>query len=106
MLDLHGQRAVVTGAATGIGEAIAKRLAMAGATVIIADIDGSAAQAAAARVGGAAQWLCLDVTDPDAVEQSIGGILNENGGLQILINNAGVAGKATRPLRLWRALLQ
>lgn len=94
MFDLNGQRAVVTGAATGIGEAVAKRLAMAGATVIIADIDGAAAQAAAARVGGAAQWLCLNVTDPAAVERSIGGIVKENGGLQILVNNAGVAGKA------------
>lgn len=94
MFDLHGQRAVVTGAATGIGEAIAKRLAIAGATVIIADIDGAAAQAAAARVGGAAQWLCMNVSDPAAVERSIGGIVKEDGGLQILVNNAGVAGKA------------
>lgn len=94
MFDLHGQVALVTGAATGIGEAVAKRLDMAGATVIIADIDGAAAQAAAARVGRAAQWLCVDVTDPAAIKRSVEAILKENGDLQILVNNAGVAGKA------------
>lgn len=94
MFDLHGQMALVTGAATGIGEAVARRLVMAGAKVCIADIDGEAAEAAAARVGGAAQSLRLDVTDSAAVKRSIEAILEESGDLQILVNNAGIAGKA------------
>ncbi|HEV2134417.1 MAG TPA: SDR family NAD(P)-dependent oxidoreductase [Terracidiphilus sp.] len=94
MFDLQGQIALVTGAATGIGEAIAKRLADAGATVCIADIDGAAAKEAAARIGDRAQSLTMDVTDPAAVTHAIETILAKNGALDILINNAGLAGKA------------
>lgn len=94
MFDLQGQTALVTGAATGIGEAIAKRLADAGATVCIADIDGAAAEQAAARIGDRAQSLTLDVTDPAAVTHAIEATLAKNGALDILINNAGLAGKA------------
>lgn len=93
MSDLQGQVALVTGAATGIGEAIAKRLATAGATVCIGDIDSAAAQEAAARIG-AAQSLELDVTDPLAVNRAVDTILQTHKTIQILINNAGLAGKA------------
>lgn len=94
MFDLQGQIALVTGAATGIGEAIAKRFTEAGATVCIADVDGKAAEAAAARIGGGAQSLTLDVTNPAAVKHSIAAILEDHGDLHILVNNAGLAGKA------------
>jgi 2-dehydro-3-deoxy-L-rhamnonate dehydrogenase (NAD+) len=94
MFDLQGHIALVTGAATGIGEAVAKRLADAGATVCIADIDGAAAEQAAARIDDRAQSLTLDVTDPAAVTQAIEAILATNHALHILVNNAGLAGKA------------
>lgn len=94
MFDLQGQIALVTGAATGIGEAVAKRLADAGAMVCIADIDGAAAEQAAARIGEGAQSITLDVTDPSAVIQAIEAILAKNHALDILVNNAGLAGKA------------
>jgi NAD(P)-dependent dehydrogenase (short-subunit alcohol dehydrogenase family) len=94
MFDLNGHIALVTGAGTGIGEAIARRLTEAGAIVFIADIDGEAARAAAARIGGSAKWLPLDVTVPAAVAQAVDEIVKTNGYLQILVNNAGLAGKA------------
>jgi 3-oxoacyl-[acyl-carrier protein] reductase len=94
MFDLDGQFAVVTGAATGIGEAIAARLANAGANVCIADLDGTAASAAAERIGRGAQSLALDVTDAAAVERTIGALLERNPAIDILVNNAGLAGKA------------
>jgi NAD(P)-dependent dehydrogenase (short-subunit alcohol dehydrogenase family) len=94
MFDLEGQIALITGAATGIGEAVATRFANAGATVCIADIDGAAAEEAAARIGGRAQSLTLDVTDPVAVTNAVEAILEKNQKLEILVNNAGLAGKA------------
>lgn len=94
MFDLQEQIALVTGAATGIGEAVAKRLVAAGATVWIADIDRAAAEEAAARIGDRAQSLTLDVTDPAAVTQAVDTILAKNQALHILVNNAGLAGKA------------
>jgi 2-dehydro-3-deoxy-L-rhamnonate dehydrogenase (NAD+) len=94
MFDLDGQFAVVTGAATGIGEAIAARLVNAGATVCIADLDGAAAAAAAERIGRGAQSLALDVTDAAAVDKAIAGLVEHKRAIQVLVNNAGVAGRA------------
>jgi NAD(P)-dependent dehydrogenase (short-subunit alcohol dehydrogenase family) len=94
MFDLSGQFAVVTGAATGIGEAIAERLAVAGATVCIADIDGAAAASAAQRIGRGAQSIAVDITDSALVERAVASILEQNEAIDILVNNAGLAGKA------------
>ncbi len=94
MFDLSGQFAIITGAATGIGEAIALRLAFAGAKVCIADINGAAAASAAARIGHDAQSIAIDITDSASVSQAVATILEKNKAIDILVNNAGLAGKA------------
>ena len=85
MFELTGQTALVTGAATGIGEAIAQRLTAAGARVAVADIDLDEANAAAKRIGGGAFAVCLDVTRTEHATAAI-----ENGST-ILITLARVA---------------
>ncbi len=94
MFELTGQTALVTGAAAGIGEAIARRLAQAGARVAVADIDLDAANAAAARLWGGAFGLALDVTKADQAAAAIEKTIATTGSLEILVNNAGVAGRA------------
>lgn len=94
MFDLSGQFAIVTGAATGIGEGISDRLARAGATVCLVDIDGAEAAAAARRLGRGACSASLDVTDPVAVQRTVDQLLSEGKAIDILVNNAGLAGKA------------
>jgi 3-oxoacyl-[acyl-carrier protein] reductase len=94
MFELDGQTAIVTGAATGIGEVIAKRLVSAGAQVAVADIDSQAAEAAAGRIGKQAFPVRLDVTDPVSVQEAIDAVLARTRSLQIVVNNAGLAGKA------------
>ncbi len=94
MFELSGKFAVVTGAATGIGEAIAKRLADAGAKVCVVDIDRAEATAAASRIGNGSVSLALDITDAEAVKRSIDSLVAEHNAVDILVNNAGLAGKA------------
>ena len=93
-LRLDGKIAVVTGAARGIGLATADALSEAGATVVIADMDGAAAAASAAALAGRGRRMdseTLDVTDPRAVERVHAAILAKHGRVDILVNNAGIA---------------
>jgi NAD(P)-dependent dehydrogenase (short-subunit alcohol dehydrogenase family) len=94
MFELTGQTALVTGAATGIGEAIAQRLTAAGARVAVADIDLDEANAAAKRIGGGAFAVCLDVTRTEHAMAAIEKVIATAGSLEILVNNAGLAGRA------------
>jgi len=94
MLELTGQTAIVTGAGTGIGEVIARQLASAGARVALADIDFEAASAAAEQIGGDAFAVALDVTDPAQVTEAVARVMDAAGAIEILVNNAGIAGKA------------
>jgi len=82
---LDGRKALVTGGASGIGEATCRALVEAGATVTIADIDRDRARALAAQLVRA-QALVLDITDEDAVNRGVGAIET----LDILVNNAGI----------------
>ncbi len=92
--DLSGQTAIVTGAATGIGEAIAKRLASAGATVAVADLDQAGATAVAASLGNNSFALPVDITNSQSVFDAIKQVIAKTGRVDILVNNAGLAGKA------------
>jgi rhamnulose-1-phosphate aldolase/alcohol dehydrogenase len=90
---LAGRIALVTGAASGIGKAIATRLAAEGACVVIADLDLEKAQGAAAEIGNSdvAIGVVADVTDERAVDASIQAALLAFGGLDLVVNNAGLS---------------
>jgi 3-oxoacyl-[acyl-carrier protein] reductase len=94
MFELTGQTAIVTGAAMGIGEAIAERLGGAGATVAIVDLNLKAAEEAAAKLGRGAFALQADVSSHEAVEKVVAAVLKRTGRIDILVNNAGIAGRA------------
>jgi 2-hydroxycyclohexanecarboxyl-CoA dehydrogenase len=82
-MRLEGRKAMVTGGASGIGAAIAARLAAEGAEVWVGDVDVEGAERVAGEIGGHA--LALDVTDPEAAKAAV----EETGTLDILVNNAG-----------------
>ncbi|WP_260928540.1 SDR family NAD(P)-dependent oxidoreductase [Novosphingobium sp. 9] len=95
---LAGKTALVTGAALGIGKAIALRFAQAGARVALVDIDDKAlAQTCEeiATLGGEAWPILADATDPASVEQGVDLALSRLGNVQVLVNNVG-GGKAGR----------
>jgi rhamnulose-1-phosphate aldolase/alcohol dehydrogenase len=90
----HATRvAFVTGAASGIGKAIATRLAADGACVVIADLDLKNAQAAAAEIGNTdvAIGVQVNVTDADAIDAAVQAAVLAFGGIDIVVNNAGVS---------------
>jgi 3-oxoacyl-[acyl-carrier protein] reductase len=94
-LDLTGRRAIVTGASRGIGRAIAETLATRGATVVVNYRAGEAAARevcdAIAAAGGTAHAIGFDVADAAAVEAGMKAAIDALGGLEILVNNAGIS---------------
>jgi 3-oxoacyl-[acyl-carrier protein] reductase len=92
MFELNGQTAIVTGAATGIGEGIARRLAAAGANVAICDLDLDAARTVATSLPGTALAIRCDVADNASVSEAVQLVARKTGRIDILVNNAGIGG--------------
>jgi 3-oxoacyl-[acyl-carrier protein] reductase len=96
-MRLEGKIAVVTGAASGFGEGIAKKFVAEGAKVVVADRDGSGAERVAAALGPSALGARADVTRSSDVESMLHIAGDRFGGLDILVNNAGM-GHVPQPL--------
>lgn len=95
MKRLDGKTCIVTGGAKGIGKATCLRLADEGAHVAITDIDddnGKRLRDEIAQKGGTARYWHLDVADEDAVDRVFGEIVDRFGGIDVVVNNAGIAG--------------
>ena len=93
MKRFEDRLALVTGASRGIGEAIARRLAAEGATVVAAARTVDALEkvvAGIAEAGGKAQALPLDLADPASIESGVKSVLDGHGRIDVLVNNAGV----------------
>ncbi len=106
---MQGKTALVTGAGRGLGAAIASRLAGEGGWIACIDIDGDSARKTAQSLPGAGKGYELDVRDETAVKQVVDAVLDERGSLDVLINNAGIAGPQTTvtetPLNEWQATI-
>jgi 3-oxoacyl-[acyl-carrier protein] reductase len=94
MQRFEGRSAIITGAARGIGRAIAERLSREGAKVMIADIDDVAAQNTAGELGGQVVAQRLDVTSEVSWASAVDRALNDWEKIDILVNNAGIAGRS------------
>jgi 3alpha(or 20beta)-hydroxysteroid dehydrogenase len=89
-LDLTGRKALVTGGAQGLGEGMARALADAGATVVIADVQDDLGPKVAEALGEGHGFVHLDVSDDAGWETAVADAVGQLGGLDILVNNAGV----------------
>ena len=93
-MPLDHKTALVTGAARGIGLAIATRLAADGARVALLDVDRAALEASAARVGHGAVALTADVTRAADVDGAVRAVVERWGRLDVMVNNAGITGRS------------
>ena len=109
-IDLHGQHAVVTGGAQGLGLAMAKRFVASGATVTLWDMDAAQLQAAKAALGGGARTHVVDVADYDGVAKAHAASEAASGPVSILVNSAGIAGPAAAleayDVATWRKVIE
>jgi NAD(P)-dependent dehydrogenase (short-subunit alcohol dehydrogenase family) len=108
-LDFAGRSAIVTGAAQGIGLAIAKRLLASGAKVRIWDRDDKLLAGALAALGREASGDAIDVTDAGAIDKAVKSALGTFGKIDVLVNNAGIAGlnapTVDYPVEEWHKVL-
>jgi 3alpha(or 20beta)-hydroxysteroid dehydrogenase len=106
---LTGKVALITGAARGMGAAHARRFVAEGARVVLGDILDSEGAALAAELGPNARYIRLDVTKPDDWAAAVALCVADFGGLNILVNNAGIFGGAAiveHPLDLWHRMIE
>lgn len=89
-MSLNEKVALVTGAASGIGEAAATALAEMGATVHLADVNLEGAKAAASRIGTRARGVHLNVADADSWANAVAEVTAQSGPISVLVNNAGI----------------
>lgn len=94
---LAGKKAIITGASSGLGRAAAERYVAEGASVLVADIDGSEAAAVCARLGEATVPAQVDVSDPAAVLTMVQTAVEAFGTVDVLFSNAGIA-ESVKPL--------
>ena len=90
--ELAGKTAIVTGGASGLGRGIAERFLAEGARVVIADLEPEPGEALARELGPDAAFRVADVADPAQVDALVDATVAQFGGLDIMVNNAGVSG--------------
>jgi NAD(P)-dependent dehydrogenase (short-subunit alcohol dehydrogenase family) len=91
LFDVRDTRVVVTGAASGLGFAMAEVMSDCGARVTLADVDGERLEEATARLGGQVRSAQVDVSKADQVERLFAGVLEEQGGVDVVFANAGIS---------------
>ena len=108
-LDFAGRNAIVTGGAQGIGLAIVERLVASGARVRIWDRDDRLLRETLAKLGKSASGDVIDVTDADAIARGTKSALDALGRIDVLVNNAGIAGPSTPvvdyPVEEWKRVI-
>ncbi|HUE27625.1 MAG TPA: SDR family oxidoreductase [Solirubrobacteraceae bacterium] len=97
MTELYGTRALVTGASSGLGRAMAEALVRAGATVALTSRDRSRAESVARELGERALGVELDVRDERSVQAAVADVAERLGGLDLLVNNAGIGMRTVNP---------
>ncbi len=111
-IDLANKNAIVTGGARGIGFAIAQRLLLSGASVSLWDIDADALASAASELAslGKVHTATVDVTSEESVEAAAASTEQALGSIEILVNNAGIAGSTAKlwelPVAEWRKVVE
>ena len=107
--DLVGKAAIVTGAASGIGAAIARRLAADGASVCVSDLEQDEAQRIAASIGEPAIGFAADVTNEDAIRNLVDETVKAFGRVDIMVNNAGIGERSIpideKPAAKWQRVI-
>jgi NAD(P)-dependent dehydrogenase (short-subunit alcohol dehydrogenase family) len=96
--ELDAKVAIITGGAAGLGEGMSRRFAAEGAKVLIADVDGDAGAALADEIGSSALFVKADVAELDQVKSLVSTAVERFGGLDVMVNNAGVSSTMHRSI--------